>query len=749
MSAGKAELFKKLYPGKIGGNGSFETPRSIGNSNNQGGVGLQFDPSFTGSSSYQDGYNNSNNSNSNNSSNGQNRLNANENTPFGNSYNGGGIGSMQNFQNDEDQSIEDINDGTESEAADGGTVAVEGIVIYDPNIFDVPNSFAAFDQQDLVLKMLDGQRLVLRPSETISHETIQSFHEKISKLVVTYIRGEDLNPAEFETIPVDAFGKPVRRGAGFIVQSIRSLNLDNDGKDMDEEDEADEEEQQQGEGGRGGGDEDEGDTSYRSTGSEVLLDDGDTHQRRMEKREQREQRIIHDRQANMLFTPSIKELPKMYWRHRGEKESFVSRSMKWVDTKKQNQSRLQDAYSKDDMSACTFQPEISEMTKAMVSMDSEQRRLLFTQRSATRAKIMELEVRRKAEEQFRDVCTFKPALNKKSMKILSSPGVSVSAGSQHRLNQPKVTPMPLQTEHDYRPKTNKVKPAMEAANLYLEQNAFERLSTPAWKDDAKDSKASNTIKSPKKEAESKDGAKPALTKELLNKITPTFQGFLGRVEGKQKYLDEKKKQQLMQEEEARQKDMCVKASSTSEKMLKNSQFMPQDFNERLAQSAHAKLLVSDIAQRKFVKEDDLTFKPSINPVSKKREPRPVEEMSQGDLLLQMDKRQSLRMEKEKLEAEELTLRPKLNRNRPAEGHLKLNSDKDSLLTRYQDLQKKRQELSQFYHTLKEEEEMAECTFKPVVKNVPQWVKQQAAYMKVKRQMEEQTKKPKKEKPQWL
>jgi len=150
------------------------------------------------------------------------------------------------------------------------------------------------------------------------------------------------------------------------------------------------------------------------------------------------------------------------------------------------------------------------------------------------------------------------------------------------------------------------------------------------------------------------------------------------------------------------------------------------FNNFLArqQVNDKKLRERAIQSRRNAMDEECTFHPEINYVSKIRPGRSNRDRSLGDAAKRQARVNAVAHETLRAELDELTHKPKVrNTVYATEGVLKLTSDRDSYTERVQarNNAKEHQRLQAIQD--REEEEMRNCSFKPKTKDAPEFVKQ--------------------------
>lgn len=105
-------------------------------------------------------------------------------------------------------------------APPAATVKLVGTLTYKPVKRGV-KSVAAYTGDELFLETEDGRKVVLQPSEAHSEESLQALDGVRVEIEAEETEGTLPDPRE--SYPMGADGQPMRRNAGFIVRSVRSL----------------------------------------------------------------------------------------------------------------------------------------------------------------------------------------------------------------------------------------------------------------------------------------------------------------------------------------------------------------------------------------------------------------------------------------------------------------------------------------------------------------------------------------------
>jgi len=104
--------------------------------------------------------------------------------------------------------------------AAAATVKLVGTVTHKPAPRGV-KSVAAFTGDEFFLETDDGRKVVLQPSEAHSKESLEALDG--ARVEIEAEETEGTLPDPRESSPSGPDGEPMRRNAGFIVRSVRSL----------------------------------------------------------------------------------------------------------------------------------------------------------------------------------------------------------------------------------------------------------------------------------------------------------------------------------------------------------------------------------------------------------------------------------------------------------------------------------------------------------------------------------------------
>eukprot|EP00954_Amorphochlora_amoebiformis_P030154 1394233-Amorphochlora_amoeboformis.AAC.1 len=277
----------------------------------------------------------------------------------------------------------------------------------------------------------------------------------------------------------------------------------------------------------------------------------------------------------------------------------------------------------------------------------------------------------------------------------------------------------------FTPKTNGIKPDMQAAAVYLDMSPFERLSQPTRT-------YSNSGLWPDKKG-TKAGGKSKMS-----------QGFYER---NMQHLERKKihRERMLQLE--KQKMGNPKLNKVSVSLTGGSSFM--DRLEKDSTRRSQERLRREEQQAKL--SANCTFTPKINIMSQNLKGRSVAEMSEGDTAMKTTKLELARMYARKQELSTVTFRPKRKTknnfwdNRAQSTIKQLNSDPTKYTEMLSKMREKKKEKIRRHEKEKQDAELEQCTFKPKVHEPPEYVKSTLANRSLSRRKREP---PAQEKPSW-
>lgn len=491
----------------------------------------------------------------------------------------------------------------------------------------------------------------------------------------------------------------------------------------------------------------------------------------------------------------------------GDGDKFHTRVTRWKSQKDAIREQLKQQLLQNELDECTFTPKVNPKSTKVVAklrgreksigggesdptLDTGGNAFAVSERLYQEADIYkareELAAKLKCEEEaeLQRECTFKPKINKNNHLTEK---VKPKYMEIPRKDVPVLTPAAMEAaakelqECTFYPKVNPISQEMVSAQLYLQQNIYERLSRPCIvpsesvegrRDDGNASSeyTEDMLSSPMRYGTQDDigvrsrhrrgstsmfqsGARSARPKSAGGIVTDEekaerakqFEEFLER----QKFHEQARKKKI---ETTQQQLVAPHRPSINKKslmMMENGR--KGDFLERITKYAIRKEQDSVKSKTVLVSDPHCTFKPTINPHSAKRSGRSVTELSRGDLLRRETTQRLMKLKMEQEEMASLTFRPQLSRaSQRAEGRLKILTSPDTYLERIQ-------QQSQAHHIKqrraiqeKEMEEFSECTFKPRTIEAPAYVQRIARSVSLTKALkkQEETRIKANQKPEW-
>ncbi|KAK1935207.1 hypothetical protein P3T76_010973 [Phytophthora citrophthora] len=485
---------------------------------------------------------------------------------------------------------------------------------------------------------------------------------------------------------------------------------------------------------------------------------------------------------------------------------FHARVTRWKSQKDAIREQMKQQLLQSELDECTFAPKINpKSTKVVAKLRGRQPSSVSNQglsvlqavserlyQEADNYRIREeLATKLKADEEaeIERQCTFKPKTNPtekvkaKYMEAKATSSPSLTAASREAAAKELA-------ECTFYPKVNGIRSEMVSAQLYLQQNIYERLSKPCC--DAEDGKSPARGRSGRRKSLSlfsdddiEDGdnldlCSPRSCQDDISvrpggKSRSRLSSGIRRGSGPRS-VDGGDQSQEQKEERARQFKNFIERQRFHEQArhkrieLTKQQLTPGykptinkkslammengrkgDFLERI--SSYALRKEHDNVKKRTIRSADpnCTFKPAINQTSTKRKPRSITELSRGDLLRRETTQRLMKLKMEQEEMAALTFRPQLNRmSERHEGRLKILSNPDTYLQRIQ--QQSQAHTIKQRRALQEKEmgEFAECTFKPRTIEAPAYVQRIARSVSLTKALraQQQAAARAKEKPEW-
>ncbi|EGZ25777.1 hypothetical protein PHYSODRAFT_482583 [Phytophthora sojae] len=480
---------------------------------------------------------------------------------------------------------------------------------------------------------------------------------------------------------------------------------------------------------------------------------------------------------------------------------FHARVTRWKSQKDAIREQMKQQLLQSELDECTFAPKINpKSTKVVAKLRGRQSTGASNQglsilqavserlyQEADNYRIREeLATKLKADEEaeIERQCTFKPKINqsdkvkaKYMSKTTSSP--SMTAASREAAAKELA-------ECTFYPKVNSIRSEMVSAQLYLQQNIYERLSKPCCAD-SEDGKSPARGRSGRRRSlslfgddddddEDRDNLEACSPRSCQDDISlrpggksrrrrgqgprsvDADQGREGKEERARQFKNFIERQKFHEQARTKRIELTKQQLTPGYKPAINKKSLAMmengrkgDFLERI--STYALRKEHDNVKKKTVRSSDpnCTFKPAINQASTKRKPRSITELSRGDLLRRETTQRLMKLKMEQEEMAALTFRPQLNRmSERHEGRLKILSSPDTYLQRIQ--QQSQAHTIKQRRAIQEKEmgEFAECTFKPRTIEAPAYVQRIARSVSLTKALraQQQAAARAKEKPEW-
>ncbi|TMW66095.1 hypothetical protein Poli38472_003860 [Pythium oligandrum] len=494
----------------------------------------------------------------------------------------------------------------------------------------------------------------------------------------------------------------------------------------------------------------------------------------------------------------------------GDEGKFHARVTRWKSQKDALREQMKQQLLQSELDECTFAPRVNpKSTKVVAKLRGRQKSIggdteavngqsvserLYQEADNYKAR-EELAARLKADEEaeVQRECTFKPRINRNNPL---TDKVKPKYMEIPRKDTPVITPAVMEAaakeleECTFQPKVNPINPEMVSAQLYLQQNIYERLSRPcvpvsdagsvagdgesaryvngncseSLDDDMLDEmmgirtrrtqddfyvrdqrrRGSSSVQKQQQRQRPRSAGGVASDDEK-NERSRRFDDFLER----QQFHEQARRKKL----ETTQQQLVPphKPSINKKSLMMMENGRKGDFLERITKYAIRK--EQDTVKKKTVRVSDpnCTFKPTINTYSAKRQPRSVTELSRGDLLRRETTQRLMKLKMEQEEMASLTFRPQLNRvSQRIEGRLKILDSPDTYLQRIQQQSQAQTIKHRRAVQEKEMEEFAECTFKPRTIDAPAYVQRIARSVSLTKALKKQQEAAAKanEKPEW-
>ncbi|KAG7396304.1 hypothetical protein PHYBOEH_002485 [Phytophthora boehmeriae] len=485
---------------------------------------------------------------------------------------------------------------------------------------------------------------------------------------------------------------------------------------------------------------------------------------------------------------------------------FHARVTRWKSQKDAIRENMKQQLLQSELNECTFTPKINpKSTKVVAKLRGQQPTTAANQGLSTSQAVSErlyqeadnyrireeLATKLKADEEAEidRQCTFKPKINPndkvraKYMEAKTNLSPSMTAASREAEAREL-------SECTFYPKVNGIKAEMVSAQLYLQQDIYERLSKPCcggteeenssargygarrrslslFGDD--EDRDSLDVGSPRPTRSQDDiSVRPGGTGQHRPQSAPRLRQGPRSVDGeksrrgaeehsrqfknfieRQKFHEQARHKRIEQTKQQLTPGYKPTINKKSLAMMENGR--KGDFLARI--SSYALRKEHENIKKKAIRtmNPNYTFKPAINQTSAKRKPRSITELSRGDLLRRETTQRLMKLKMEQEEMASLTFRPQLSRmSERSEGKLKILSSPETYLQRIQ--QQSQAHTIKQRRAMQEKEmgEFAECTFKPRTIEAPAYVQRIARSVSLTKALraQEQAAARAREKPEW-
>jgi len=491
------------------------------------------------------------------------------------------------------------------------------------------------------------------------------------------------------------------------------------------------------------------------------------------------------------FRPNIKGLPQHYGAMKDIDTPFNDRVAKWQRERDLSREKKSKLIEHGEQAECTFKPKINHNSNKAIKEirgadhveDVSKRLYQNSEVSLLQRHQLVKETKEKEEEALQQECTFQPKL------ITATAQVHQMVHS--RLSQPLQKDIVSGTPSDlkgctFTPKTNRIKPSMSSAKLYVSTDVIERLTRPVTAGPPPSAAAAdgephfdNTNSS--SVPHHGDSYRPVMDMASFmgslshnknhNPQTPVEDAPSKKSNAESKAKRDKKFEMFLQRQQANLK----KKEENIQRMQRSStpNFKPRvgkkegdengtagastqrgDFLTRMQAEVEKRSALETENRKKLDK--NCTFRPEIKTkYASARRARSTYEMSEGDALRKGANLKQLELDSKQEEEANMTFKPNISAHSKKTGKsvLQVSSNPDSsqfmewLKSTEEKKEQKRTELLK----KREEEEEAACTFKPQTTECPAYVKRIAKSMAIVKAARSSTGSlldPEASKPQW-
>eukprot|EP00743_Colponemidia_sp_Colp-15_P005027 GILK01005414.1.p1 GENE.GILK01005414.1~~GILK01005414.1.p1 ORF type:complete len:555 (-),score=87.07 GILK01005414.1:220-1884(-) len=466
---------------------------------------------------------------------------------------------------------------------------------------------------------------------------------------------------------------------------------------------------------------------------------------RVDNRSERVEREVREKEREeCTFHPSIRPLPSQYASDKmDDSRLFHERVQRWQVKKSEEINRLKEQLQSSQYENCTFKPAINTISASIVSPSPNAAAVserLYKHQSKTRILQLQSEIQQKQEEEFRKNCTFTPQISRPPKEFASQISSRYMQDPNLSTNSSRHIDVP---EFSFTPRVNKVPVHMGSAQLYLQTNAFERLSRPrtaaqdasfvsdensfiSWSNENNGNTGNvtsyrtiGTAKATRPSSAPRERINgSAESEQHASKRDPDF--FIQFLQ-RQNILEANRQDRLARVQSSVQfqpkPELCPKSKVLAEKRLRKSG--GGDFLTRVEQ--HCLKREQSFHEMAAHTPSDCTFQPQINDASRVLKPRTAEEMSVGDMMRKENSLRAMKLQIEKRELEVATFKPKLTQKEGVSSRLKVVSDPDTYIERIQKSARIQCERAKRVQESLDEQATKECTFKPKIHEAPAYV----------------------------
>ncbi|KAL9652799.1 hypothetical protein ABK040_010831 [Willaertia magna] len=432
--------------------------------------------------------------------------------------------------------------------------------------------------------------------------------------------------------------------------------------------------------------------------------------------------------SEYTFHPHISESSAMITlKNKFDDESFIERAKRWYEKRKEVQEKSRQEKESFATQGCTFKPNINTPPSYIENDNTfgSVHQKLFCQSFALAEKKIEKGVKAK-EEELSKSCTFKPS-------ILKTP---VKSKYLEYLLEENDSPLSIEDankkECTFHPITNEPKVKNKNSVLYLQENAFLRLSKIRSPPGKPSEKTLNLMSSASPRESNPKTSRSFQRSKSAGKIQRTVNG--DKSEDVRKRFNEfmERQNNTLRDKEKKLEIIRNTMDGDFKPIInkKSNILVNLDFEERCQVFEKKKEESKKQAQEE--NERECTFRPKINKSSQFLPKRSGEEMFKDYDSLRRKIEARLKEHEEK-QLDGATFKPQFaTKNKDAQSHLKILTEPQSYLQRIKQQQELQQQKAKAIIMEKEKKEMENCTFRPLTNPAPEYVKRIAQSMAITR-----------------